>query len=102
MEAVRECIAAHRQPLAAYAAVSTVDDNSGGGADDDSDDDSDGAQAELTIGDAVTLTWSGEHDLIPRGSVGEIIEVRGDGKLKVQFPNATSFIKPKNLKRATG
>jgi hypothetical protein len=48
------------------------------------------------------VTWSGEHDLIPRGSVGEIIEVRGDGKLKVQFPNATNFIKPKNLKRATG
>jgi hypothetical protein len=60
------------------------------------------AAAEWDAAQRRAVTWSGEHDLIPRGSVGEIIEVRGDGKLKVQFPNATNFIKPKNLKRATG
>jgi hypothetical protein len=49
----------------------------------------------LAVGEKVT--WDGEHELIPRGEVGVVIEVRADGKRVVQFPNATKPIRPANL-----
>jgi hypothetical protein len=49
----------------------------------------------LAVGGKVT--WDGEHALIPRGEVGEIIEVRADGKRVVHFARATKPIRPAKL-----
>jgi hypothetical protein len=51
------------------------------------------------VGDAVT--WSGEHELIPAGTVGKVLEIRDDGKRVVEFPGATKAIKTMALTLAT-
>jgi len=53
----------------------------------------------LVVGDRVI--WSDEDELIPRGSIGEIVEIRTDGKRIVAFANATKPIKPQNLSPIT-
>jgi hypothetical protein len=53
----------------------------------------------LAVGDRVT--WDGEHQLIRRGSVGTIIEIRADGKRVVEFSKASRPIRPEKLSLAT-
>eukprot|EP01043_Picozoa_sp_COSAG02_P014436 COSAG02_NODE_595_length_19813_cov_12.215380_14_plen_511_part_00 len=53
----------------------------------------------LAVGDRVT--WDGEHQLIRRGSVGTIIEIRADGKRVVEFSKASRPIRPEKLTLAT-
>ena len=53
------------------------------------------SRAPLVVG--VVVTWTGADDDIPAGTVGEVVEIKDDGRRLVRFPAGTWAFVPAKL-----